>query len=306
MAVESGAESSAVMGSMPAAGRRALAIVNAEKESHPSLDPALKRLAAEGIALRHVQPPRGDPDWDDFAGIARDASMIIVGGGDGTMNRFAPLILKTGLPLGILPLGTANDLARTLHLPSDPVAAASVIAAGRTRTIDVGEVNGRPYFNVASMGMTVDVASSLTSDLKRRWGKAAYLVTSARLLFAARPFSAVIGGGGKAVRVRTLQIAVGNGRYYGGGLAVDEAAAIDDQHLHLYSLEMMRAWHMLPMLWAFRRGTHGRRASVRTLVGDRFEVRTRRPRPVNADGEIITSTPATFRVLPRAVRVFVP
>jgi diacylglycerol kinase family enzyme len=106
--------------------------------------------------------------------------------------------------------------------------------------------------------------------------------------------------------VSTLQIAVGNGRYYGGGNAVEADARIDDQRLALYSLEFRRAWKLALMARSFRYGEQGAWEEVRTIRARTFEVRTREPRPVNADGEIVTETPARFTVSPKAIAVFVP
>ena len=96
------------------------------------------------------------------------------------------------------------------------------------------------------------------------------------------------------MRVRTLQIAVGNGRFYGGGNAVEKDAAIDDQHLDLYSLELDRAWKLALMARSFRYGEHGAWDEVRAVRAKEFDIRTRKPRPVNADGEIVTQTPGPF------------
>ena len=126
------------------------------------------------------------------------------------------------------------------------------------------------------------------------------------MLAGARPFRADIISDGRRVRSLTLQVAVGNGRYYGGGNVIEKDADIDDGNLSLYSLEFVKAWRMVMMLHSFRSGEHGTLDEVRTLRARRFEVRTRRPRPVNADGEIVTQTPAVFRVLPKAIDVFVP
>ncbi|MBF9233791.1 hypothetical protein I2H38_10430 [Microvirga sp. BT350] len=112
--------------------------------------------------------------------------------------------------------------------------------------------------------------------------------------------------GETSVRVRTLQIAVGNGRYYGGGNAVDKDAAIDDRHLDLYSLEFRRAWKLALMARAFRYGEHGAWDEVRAIKAQEFEIRARRERSVNADGEIVTQTPAHFSIRPAAVTVFAP
>ncbi|MFC0284112.1 hypothetical protein ACFFJB_10915 [Camelimonas abortus] len=125
-------------------------------------------------------------------------------------------------------------------------------------------------------------------------------------MLRARPFSAVIRSAQGEAPARTFQIAVGNGRHYGGGNVVSERAAIDDGQLDLYSLEMSTVWKMALMLPAFRAGAHGAWSEVRTARCAAFDVLTRRPKPVNADGEIVTATPAHFRVHPAAVRIFAP
>ena len=285
---------------------RALFLANPRKRNHPSIPLVLERLAQAGIAIDPLEHGGDVPTPEQVAERARSCTLAVVCGGDGTLNRMAPALLRAGLPVGIIPAGTANDLARTLGVPDDAAAAAEVIIAGRSKTIDLGEVNGHPYFNVASLGMTVDLAQTLTRDLKRRFGRTAYLIAATRVWLSARPFRAEISGSEGTFKVRTLQIAVGNGRYYGGGLSVEETATIDDGRLHLYSLEMTSIWSMLPMLWAFRSGTHGRWATVRTSTGSAYEIRTRRSRLLNADGELITHTPCTFRVLPAALKVLVP
>jgi len=135
--------------------------------------------------------------------------------------------METGLPLGILPLGTANDLARTLEIPSDPAAAAAIIVEGHLRRIDLGEVNGKPFFNVASLGLSTGMTRELTHDVKQRWGMLGYAVATFRALSRMRPFAAEIRSGGTIRKVHTLQISIGNGRHYGGGMTVEEDAEIE-------------------------------------------------------------------------------
>nr|WP_282572093.1 lipid kinase [Roseomonas acroporae] len=263
-------------------------------------------LEAAGVPVRreNCEDARGLPDL--IRAMADRVDRVVIGGGDGSMNAAAPGLLETGLPLGVLPLGTANDLARTLGIPADPEAAAAVIAAGRLRAIDLGEVNGHPYFNVASVGFGVDLTRALTRDSKRSFGVLGYAIAGFRALSRLRPFSAEILSGGERRVSRTVHVAVGNGRHYGGGMTVSEDAEIDDGRLDVYSLEVAGVWQLLKLLPALRSGRHQRWAEIRTLTGDAIEIRTRRRRAVNADGEIVTRTPACFRVLRGALRVYVP
>jgi diacylglycerol kinase (ATP) len=232
--------------------------------------------------------------------------LVIVGGGDGSMNAVADALVETGLPLGILPLGTANDLARTLQIPPDVETACRIITEGHVRKIDLGWVNGKHFFNVASMGLSVRICRQLDANAKKRWGVFAYLITTIKVLWQMRPFRAVIRSGNAQWSVRSVQITVGNGRFFGGGMAVSEDATIDDQRLDLYSIEVDRVWQMLGLFWALRRGQLAHVPQVRTLQGQEFEVRTRRPRWINTDGELTVRTPATFRTIPLAVTVVAP
>lgn len=291
----------------PAWTRRALLVVNPHAgRGGTVLAPALDHLRSRGVDVLGVEPA----SREDAAGMIRrhapEVDLVIVAGGDGALNAAAPALRETGLPFGVLPLGTANDLARTLGLPFDLKEAAEVIAAGRLRRIDLGLANGEAFFNVASLGLSTELAQALTPEAKQRLGRFSYMAAAALTLARARPFRALIRSRDEAVRVKTYQIAVGSGRYYGGGTPVAEDAAIDDGRLDLYSLEVGGAWKLALLAPFLRRGLHGAWREVRAESGEAFEIRTARRQPVNLDGEIVTETPVTFRVLRGAVAVFAP
>jgi diacylglycerol kinase (ATP) len=287
--------------------RRAVLLLNpGARRGAEGIEAVLDRLRAGGVALDEQPMTSPEEATRGLAAAAATADCAIVGGGDGSLRMAAAGIEASCLPLGILPLGTANDLARTLGIPPDPEAAAEVILAGHRRTIDLGTVNGEPFFNVASIGLATELARELSGDLKRRWGRLGYAIAATRALAKARRFTAWITESDQTIRTRTLQIAVGNGRFYGGGSVVAEHAAIDDGHLDLYSLELRNLWRLALMLLDFRSGQHGAWSEVTTLRGTEFEIRTARPHPVNADGEIVTETPARFLVHPQAISVFAP
>lgn len=289
------------------ARRRALMLVNPNaRRGTAALEPVVARLEAGGITVAIERFSSPDEVSADIIRRGAEFDLVIVCGGDGTLNSAARGVLETGLPMGILPMGTANDLARTLEISDNLLSAADVIIAGKTRRVDLGEVNRHPFFNVASIGLSADLANSLTREAKRRWGKLGYALAALKVLMRAKPFKATIISARGEEKVKTLQIAVGNGRHYGGGTVIEENAAIDDGHLDLYSLEQDNVFKLMAMFGHFRRGTHGAWEEVRTDKSVEFDIRTKVPMPVNTDGDIVTYTPAHFLIRPAAIEVFAP
>jgi diacylglycerol kinase (ATP) len=291
----------------PRMPRRALVLINHKARSGQS-DPQemLDRLVAGGLELLDGQFVSGDADT-----LIREdgprADVIILGGGDGTIHHALPALLEVQRPVGLIPLGTANDLARTLGLPTDPLLACDVIAHGRLQPMDVGFVNNRPFVNVASLGLAVEVTRRLTRGAKSRWGVLAYAWAALGAWLHGRPFSAELSCDGQHFATRTWQITVGNGRSYGGGLTIHEDARIDDGRFDLYSLEVTQGWHLFGLIPALWRGTLDPISTVRTMQGRQIEIRTRkRRRAITADGELVGKTPAVFRMKPAALQVCVP
>jgi YegS/Rv2252/BmrU family lipid kinase len=287
--------------------KRALMLRNPKaRRGQESLDGPLEQLERGGIDVTMET-------FEALPEIARDivrlrsmADLVVICGGDGSISSGALAVMESGLPLGIMPMGTANDLARTLAIPMDLTEAAKVIADGHKRRVDMGTVNGHAFFNVASIGLSSDLAQGLDPTLKKRFGRLGYALAATKVLTKASRFHATITEKGRTTEVDTFQIAIGNGRHYGGGNVVRDDAEIDDGHLDLYSLELKNLWKLALMLRSFRSGTHGAWQEVRTARCVEFDIETRRPMPVNTDGEIVTATPAHFKVHPGAVAIFAP
>lgn len=287
--------------------RRGLLLRNPKsRRGREPIEPVLQRLEQGGIDIT-IETFEALPEIArDIVRLRDRADLVIVCGGDGSVSSAALAAMESGLPLGIIPMGTANDLARTLDLPMDLVGAAGIIARGQTRPVDVGTVNGHAFFNVASIGLSSELAQGLDPALKKRFGRLGYALAAMKVLTRASRFSAKLTEKGRAIDVDTYQIAIGNGRHYGGGNVVEQNAEIDDGHLDLYSLELKNVWKLALMLRSFRSGTHGAWQEVRTAKCIEFDIETKRPMPINADGEIVTSTPAHFKVHPKAISIFAP
>ncbi|NJM69083.1 MAG: lipid kinase [Scytonema sp. RU_4_4] len=286
---------------------RALLLINRQARQGQNCLPEVVHCLEElGFDLIEEDTQQPQHLYEVIIRYQHEVDIVIVGGGDGTLNAAVDALVETQLPLGILPLGTANDLARTLGIPNSLPEACKIIANNQVRRIDLGWVNGKHFFNVASCGLSVKITQRLTKQVKRRWGILAYAIAALQVIWKSRPFSAEICINGTSITSKTVQIAVGNGRYYGGGMTVVHDATIDDQRLDLYSVEIQHWWQIIPLLPAIRRGRHIFSRGVRNVSGQEIKIHTRKPRPINTDGEITTYTPAHFRVIPSALAVFVP
>lgn len=286
---------------------RALILANRRaRRGGQSLAAAIDHLRRAGIET--ITLPEGAPLklTDVIRAHADRVDFVVLAGGDGTLNHAASVLHETGLPFGVLPMGTANDFARTVGIPRDLTRAAEIIIAGHQRAVDLGEVNGHFFFNVASIGFSATLARGLTAEAKKRWGTLGYALAALNLLRQSRPFTVEIDHDGAVETVRTVQVAIGNGRFYGGGMAVEKTAAPDDGRLDVYSLEIDHWWELIALAPWLRRGTQNRWRKVRAFSATNLVIRTKRPHDINADGEIVGQTPATFHIKIKAVKVFAP
>lgn len=286
---------------------RALLIVNPRSRSgQTDLAALTRRLNECGLAVKTMFPGNQQSIAQLIQNHERECDRVIVGGGDGTLNAAAEALLDSHLPLGILPLGTANDLARTLGIPLDPLEACEVIAKGELHRIDLGCVNGHYFFNVAHIGFGVTLARELSAEIKQRWGVLGYARAAFTALRNRSSFRAEIRENGRTHKARCSQITVGNGRHFGGGLAVAHDARIDDHALDVWHLEPFALWELVGLIPGLLRGRHLEHRRVWHRRVQSLEIRTRKRMPVSADGELTTHTPAEFHVLPNAIAVYVP
>lgn len=286
---------------------RALVVRNPSARSgERDLGEVYARLEAAGMGAVEARPSSSAELSQTIARQGGDFDIVFVAGGDGSLNAALPGLLIADRPLGILPCGTANDFARSLGVPADPDEACDQLLTGDEHRVDVGEVNGALFLNVAGIGIGPELTRRLDAATKRRWGTLAYPGTLLRVWRNTRPFDATIDVDGKLRHIRSRQINVANGRRYGGFAVIDEAATVDDAELTLHSVAPLSLWRLAAHSWSIVRGRAGKRQGHRLSAGRRIHVDTARPLPITADGELVAHTPATFRVLPGRLRVLVP
>lgn len=235
--------------------------------------------------------------------LHNDVQLVIIGGGDGTINSALSALYRFKLRLGILPLGTANDLARSLGIPADIDEAFKIIYENNYCKTNLGIVNGKYFFNVAHIGLGVKVTEELTPDLKKKWGVFSYLKAIFSAFKNQKKFYLTLKTAEQNHRLRSIQLAVGSGRYYGGGNIIDEDSEIDDGLLRLYSLYPLTFWQLLSCAPLLRFGKHKQIRRTFTLSGKEIEIITAPPLEIHADGEHISQTPAVFKVIPQALEV---
>lgn len=236
--------------------------------------------------------------------------LVIVGGGDGTVSSVVDVVAGSDAVLGLLPLGTANDLARTLEIPTDVDAACETIAAGHLVDVDVGRVGETAFLNVASFGLSVEITRSLSPALKRRLGPVAYPLAAIPAYRRHKPFTAHFefpqGDHAPLSLDGLLQVGIGNGRFYGGGNAVSPTAGIDDHSLDIYAIPRGRLREHVNVARLFKDGSFVEHDEIFHLTTREVLVRTEPEQLINVDGEIITSTPERFSVDANALDVIVP
>ncbi|MGI8725346.1 MAG: YegS/Rv2252/BmrU family lipid kinase [Methyloceanibacter sp.] len=235
------------------------------------------------------------------------SARIVIGGGDGTISCALPQLLALGKPVAVLPLGTANDFAKTIGVGIDLAEAAQVAIEGVEHRIDVGVINGRPFLNVASIGLPVDVAEAQSSQLKRRLRIFSYGASLRQAVHGAQPFTIDVQIDDRpSLSGLAYQVSVGNGRFHGGGLTVSDHASIDDGLLDVYIVRPGRYWQLFAALAYMRFGLGPKPEVLERHTASRVTLRTRKPRAVNVDGEICAGTPAEFSLEREALTVVVP
>ncbi|NJO80338.1 MAG: diacylglycerol kinase family lipid kinase [Cyanobacteria bacterium RM1_2_2] len=269
--------------------------------------------------------------------IARQAveegyEMIVVSGGDGTVSEVAKGLIYASVPLGIIPIGTYNNIARSLDLPTDLKAACQVLAQGHVKSIDVGQANNEHYFfEVAGVGLDAALfpfGEAIKGGQWERFLQAAQLAmtykpqqirimldrpilqakvqSESRLPFLRRSMLTKTRSR-RELRFSVLLVVIANSPYYGAGFTVAPDACMDDGLLTVSVFRGFSKWQLLRHFWAISKGKYHYSPKIETYHVAELQVTAPHTHmPVHVDGHRIGELPVTFKVLQRALNVLVP
>lgn len=253
-----------------------------------------------------VERTRGLKDGVERALQAVEANEVpVVISGDGLLGAVGGAMAGAETPLGIIPGGRGNDLARVLGIPDDPVAAVAVLAAGKSRRIDVGEANGKRFLGIVSVGFDSE-CNRLANEVTIIRSNLVYVYSLFRTLLTWKPARFTIRSESERIRTSGYSISVANNSTFGGGMRIAPGAELDDGLLDVITVGEVGKLRFVANLRKVFKGTHIDDEQVHMFRAPRVEISASRPFPVYADGEHLTDLPVSVRILPRALSVLAP
>ncbi|WP_204151282.1 methylglyoxal synthase [Leptolyngbya sp. CCY15150] len=246
--------------------------------------------------------------------IASSADLIIASGGDGTVSAVSGVVMGTGVPLGIIPRGTANAFASALGIPTTMNSirgSCEVILGGKTRSLDGARCNGHPMILLAGIGYEAEAIDRADREAKKRWGALAYLAAGWQQLDEQELFDAELEIDGKTHQFEAGAITVANAAPPTSVLAQGVGEVICDDGLLDVTIataetKIQAIAAMVNMLGSALIKIPSNHPKVAHLRANHLKVTTKPPQKVVLDGEIIGQTPLTFECIPGGLTVFVP
>ncbi len=266
--------------------------------TRPGSDPG--EQARELVELLQARPPEEPGN-----------AMIVACGGDGTVSAVAGAVAGTGIPLGVIPRGTANAFAAALGIPADLVAACDTILAGHTQVVDAARCNDVPMTLLAGLGFEAGMVDRATRELKTRLGRLAYVLAGAQQLATQQPFQARFEIDGAVTEVQAAAITVANVAPATSVLAQGFGQVVPDDGLLEVTiaspstrLQGLNALASLLASAVVQSPTN--HPDLLCLRAERITITTDPPQKLVIDGEMLEADPVTFTCLPGALTVFVP
>jgi YegS/Rv2252/BmrU family lipid kinase len=243
------------------------------------------------------------------------AKLLVVVGGDGALHEVADGVVGRDVDLAVMMRGTGMDFARTYGIPTDAEQAFDVALNGKPREIDVGRVTYRAWsgeervehlVNVGSVGMSADTARRANTRSKALGGKPTFFLTLVESFLRWRNVEMKVRVGDETRSGKMTSVVVANGQYHGGSMWLAPEAEPDDGLLDVVVIGDITKADFVRSVGRIYKGTHLTHPKIDLLRGPRVEVDADQPVPLELDGEQPGTTPASFEIVPRALRIRVP
>jgi diacylglycerol kinase (ATP) len=272
---------------------------------------ALDRHFLADVWTQEIYETTGEEQVADVvrAALERGCDLVVAAGGDGTISDVAEALIHTGIPFGIIPVGTANALARELGLPLDLEGACALLAGEHTTTsIDAMQVGKKAFFLHVGVGIDSLMIRDTARVAKRRFGRAAYLWSAFKCLIGYQPQRFTIAVDGRRLRPRAAQVLIANGGVMGiPPLSWGPHISPNDGRIDVCIVSARSFVDYLRVGWQILTGHRRRSPNIRYLSAERsIVVDSDQPLPVQGDGELIGETPVQVQAILDAVQVVVP
>jgi YegS/Rv2252/BmrU family lipid kinase len=239
--------------------------------------------------------------------IANGITLIILGGGDGTISGSVDCGAYKNVTFAFLPLGTSNSFIRSLNIPLDLGQAVDVIKTGQTKLIDMGQIGTDYFANTANLGVSAKVNRSVNNENKKFFGRVAYLPIALWQLFWYKPFRVTITNGKDIYQYKCIEILIANGQFQGGlPLALDADLESGTLMVKVFKCQNWSDKWKLMGFWVstlFNLNVHSDNTEI--LFLDQFKIETNKPIKVDIDGEYLTKTPIDVKIAKESLRVLV-
>jgi YegS/Rv2252/BmrU family lipid kinase len=296
------------LGEIIRTSRKAALIVNTHSRNGERLyQQALSLLRKQGIVLLSSHPVSNPKKLREVTQTVLDQgyTLVIIGGGDGTFNTLIDLFVHRDVVLGILPLGTANNFARSMEIPMKLSRAIDVIVGGKVVDVDLGMINGQYFINIASIGFSRDVIRATPRSLKKYLGVFSYLLYETKYLISQELFLCRIRIQDQVRELHTRQLIIANGSFY-GTRRITPDAHIDNRTLLIFTMDSMSRWQGLKFWIGYLLGRHLKFPESRIFAVDSAVIETIPEKYAIMGGEKTSRTPLFVSVDPAALRVIAP
>jgi diacylglycerol kinase (ATP) len=249
----------------------------------------------------------GDATYAAGEAIRRGFDIIIAAGGDGTVSEVINGMAEHDVrpPLGMLPFGTTNDLARALGIPRQWEQAADLIIGQKTRAIDIGKMNDRYFINIAGGGSLTELTYEVASKMKTVLGQLAYYIKGLEKLPRLKPLRLQMKGPGIDLQEEAMLFLIANSNSVAGFERLAPGATIDDGLLDVIVIRKMSLPEFIRLVGLVIRGEHMNDPGVIHFQTNELDISSSDPVLVNMDGEMGGSLPSHCRVLPHHLQIFV-